>query len=154
LLHWVAPEGAFGDICMSSYISLFFHIVWSTKGRQPYFSSAGRKRLHNYIKVIIQRRQLRVELIAIGGMEDHIHLLVRMRSAGDIAPIVRYVKSVSSKFVSMNRKGDVLFAWQRKYGVFSVSASHVSRVRHYICHQEEHHERFGYEKELEFLAQL
>ena len=57
----------------------------------------------------------RIELLAIGGVEDH-----------------------------ENKRGDVIFAWQKTYGAFSVSASQVSRTRKYILNQEEHHKQFGY----------
>ena len=139
---------------MGSYISFFAHLVWATKGRMPYFSPAGKKRLHNYITAMIQRKFTRFELLAIGGMEDHVHLLVRLRSVGDISPLVRYVKSVSSKFVNENKRGSLLFAWQKKYSAFSISASHIGRVRRYICNQEEHHRRFNYEEELKFFEEF
>ena len=57
-----------------SYISLFVHIVWSTKGRIPYFSTSGKERLYLCLKENIEKQK--VELLAIGSVSDHVHVLV------------------------------------------------------------------------------
>jgi len=136
----------------NSYKSLFFHIVWSTRGKVPFFSEQGKKRLYGYIKDIIKERK--VELLAIGGTCDHIHILIRTNSLESIAGFVRHIKSSSSGFVNKVVGDKHRFQWQKGYGVFTVNSSLVNKVRRYIINQEEHHKVIGFEKELDFFVRF
>jgi len=82
---------------------------------------------------------------AIGGVEDHIHLLVEVPPMLAVAAAVRTIKSNSSKWVN---ELDRRFAWQKGYAAFSVSASNIQAVERYIGRQEEHHRKISYEDEL------
>ena len=139
-------------IMSRSYISLFYHFTWSTKGRKPYFSFLGRKRLYRYIGKIVTDE--RVELLAIGGVHDHVHILVKMNSVDSIAKFMRKVKSTSSAFVKRTGKNCNDFVWQSGYAVFSVNNSNVDKIRHYIKNQEEHHKTRTFEDELTFFTQF
>jgi REP element-mobilizing transposase RayT len=118
----------------------------------PYFSKDGRRRLYGYLKKLIQEKN--IELIAIGGVEDHVHILVKIHSTHSVAKFVGYLKSFSSKFVKKNGERCNDFAWQKGYGSFSVSSSIVDRVRNYINNQEEHHKKSSFDRELEFFSRL
>ena len=92
----------------------------------------------------------KVELLAIGGMTDHVHVLVRTSSLESIAGFVRYIKSTSSGFINREIGDEHRFEWQSGYGAFTVSASLVKKIRRYILDQEKHHKDFDFEEELEF----
>jgi len=88
---------------------------------------------------------------AIGGVVDHVHLLVGLRATHTLADVLRELKSVSSKWVH-EEMGVRSFAWQEGYGAFTVSASQLENVRRYIQQQEEHHRTRTFREE--YLALL
>ena len=89
-------------------------------------------------------RRMSADVIAIGGMEDHVHMLVTLPADLDVAKAINTVKVNSSRWM----KGTVpSFAWQKGYGAFSVSASNIDRVKKYIENQEKHHARRSFEDE-------
>jgi REP element-mobilizing transposase RayT len=126
------------------------HFVWTTKNREPYFSKKGRKRLFPYIQKIVESQK--AELVAIGGVEDHVHILVRMHRLDEIYKLIRNIKSRSSSFIKKANKRCELFAWQNGYGIFAVSASLVNRMRKYVLNQEEHHKKMSFDDEMEMLS--
>ena len=118
-----------------TFTQLFYHLVFSTKNRELLIDPVWRPDLHAYIGGIVRNR--RGELLAAGGIPDHIHLLVRLPATLALADAVRDIKSVSSLW--RHDLGDHGFAWQGGYGAFTVSKSKVPTVTSYILHQEEHH---------------
>lgn len=89
--------------------------------------------------------------LAVGGVEDHVHLLIKWRTDETIATLMREVKSRSSRWIH-EELGLGAFAWQEGYSVFSVSRSGVDELRSYIAGQEEHHRVRSFKEELiEFL---
>ena len=133
-------------------MSLFVHVIWTTKRRTPYFSKKGRVRLYKYIEKLTQEKN--VELLAIGGVEDHVHILMKIHSTNSVASVMRHIKSFSSRFVKEKGERCLDFAWQKGYGSFAVSASFVNRIRKYINNQEEHHKKLSFDKELDFFSTL
>jgi putative transposase len=130
---------------MPSYISMLAHFVWSTKGREPLILPSWRDDLYGYIGGILRNKK--ATLLEIGGMPDHIHLLVALPSTLSLAEAVNVVKSNSSKWVHENIEQGKGFGWQERYGAFSVSKSAEGRVRNYIAGQEEHHRRRPFKEE-------
>jgi REP element-mobilizing transposase RayT len=84
--------------------------------------------------------------LAIGGIEDHAHLLIGLRSTHAIANVMRDVKAGSSEWVH-DTVGKRLFGWQPGYFGVTVSPSHVERVKRYILNQEQHHRSKTFEEE-------
>jgi REP element-mobilizing transposase RayT len=82
---------------------------------------------------------LRVDLVAIGGIEDHVHVLVRTPPSVAVSYLVQQLKGVSSHMVNHEIAKDFAFKWQGAYGAFSVSKRLLPLARNYIAHQEEHH---------------
>jgi len=87
-------------------------------------------------------------LLGIGGVEDHVHLLVQWRTDGAASDLMRAVKARSSKWVRAEFPALGGFAWQEGYGVFTVSASQEAGVMTYLARQREHHAREGFSEEL------
>jgi putative transposase len=132
-----------------TFSNLVYHIIFSTKHRLPQISEDIRPRLYDYLGGSV--RGERGVLYAIGGMPDHMHLLVRWRTDGAISDLMRNIKGGSSSWVH-DTLGLREFAWQEGYAAFSVSQSAVEDVKAYLARQEEHHRRRSFKEEyIEFL---
>ena len=121
----------------STYLSLHYHIVFGTKDRMPLIDAAWRPRLHEYLGGTIHGLGGIPE--AVGGVADHTHLLVGLRSTHCLADFVRELKKSSTAWVNDGGFGNGKFAWQGGYAAFTVSATARQSVRDYIANQEEHH---------------
>jgi len=128
----------------STHLSLHYHIIFSTKDRAPVIAPAWLERLHAYLGGVVRNVEGVPE--AIGGVADHVHLLLGLRATACLADVVRDVKAVSSRWVH-EEIGERTFAWQEGYGAFTVSASQLGSVREYIAKQEEHHRKRTFQKE-------
>ena len=134
----------------STHLSLHVHIVFSTKNREPIILPVWRDRLHAYIGGIL--RTLQAIPDSVGGVEDHIHLLVGIRANHAVADLVREIKSLSSRWIH-EELGQTRFAWQEGYGAFTISSSEIAALQEYISKQEEHHRVRTFQDEyLDFLA--
>lgn len=134
----------------SIHLSLHYHLIFSTKDRLPFIQPDWRERLHGYLGGIA--RNLNAIPEAIGGVSDHVHLLVGMRATGCLSDLVRDLNAVPSRWVH-EEIGQQKFAWQEGYGAFTVSASLRPSVAEYIARQEEHHRHRTFEEEYrEFLS--
>jgi len=133
-----------------SYISSYFHCVFSTKDRRPFIKLQLRERLWPFLGGIA--RQNNIKALQIGGVEDHVHLLLSLPGNMPIAKALQLIKGGSSKWVHENFPEVRLFNWQEEYGAFSVSFSQLNSVIHYIQDQEKHHRRLTFQEE--FLALL
>src|SRR5262249_24465577 len=116
-----------------------------TKHREATITPEIRDRLYDYIGGII--RGERGVLYAIGGMPEHVHLLVRRRPDVSDSILLRNLKSHSSLWVHQTFPAMEGFAWQEGYGAFSVSRSMKETVERYIANQEEHHRRRSFKEE-------
>src|ERR1039457_1884057 len=110
-----------------SYVSSVFHIVFSTKHRMQLIPADRQSRLWNYLAGIALNHGIQV--LAVGGTENHVHILVVLPADTALSDAVRTLKTNSSRWV---RQTDRLFAWQEGYGAFSVSPSQLDRVKEYI----------------------
>ena len=119
------------------------HIVFSTKDRRKSLRKEFQPKMWGYVAGICKNYDLHVH--AINGMDDHIHLLVRLPQTMPLAKAVAVIKSNSSKWA--NNQGHE-FAWQEGYAAFSVSASLVDAVSRYIRSQEIHHKKMTFDAEL------
>jgi REP element-mobilizing transposase RayT len=129
----------------TAYTQNFYHAVFSTKHRQNWITPEWEQRLYLFIGGII--RDLRCTLIAINGMPDHIHLLIRYRADLSHSDMIQQIKGRSSKWINETLTKNEHFAWQEGYGGFTVSKSAVPDVETYIARQKEHHQRFDYQTE-------
>ena len=121
----------------SSYCNLLYHIVFSTKGREPWLTPVIRPRVHRYLGGAI-RSENGIALI-VNGTGDHVHILAKLRQDKAISKTIGEVKANSSSWISRTFQDTVGFGWQEGYGAFTVSESQVSKVHRYIERQEEHH---------------
>jgi putative transposase len=134
----------------STYSNLNYHIIFGTKHREPLITPALQAELYPYMAGIVRGQHgLALE---IGGMPDHVHLVIRIGPDLSVSEIVRLVKANSSKWVNERFAGAGRFAWQRGYGAFTVSFSQLDATRRYVRDQEEHHRTRTFQEEfVEFL---
>ena len=128
-----------------SYTNLIYHIVFSTKDRQPLITEEQKERLYEYIGGTI--RGLGGILLAINGMPDHVHILVKLRPDKSLSSVLRDLKANSSGWMHDVFPDLPDFKWQRGYGAFTVSASQIERVAEYIARQEVHHAKQAFREE-------
>jgi putative transposase len=116
---------------------LYVHIVWSTWRRVPLITRELQPRIYGAIQH--QASKLRCEVIAIGGIEDHVHVLLRYPPTVAISDLVRHMKGASSHLVTHVLGHRNAFKWQGAYGAFSLSKRGLPYVRDYVLNQEAHH---------------
>jgi len=128
----------------STHLSLHYHVVFGTKHQRSLIAADWRPRLHAYLGGAAKTLEIVPE--AIGGVADHVHLLLGMRATHRLADVMRDVKRTSSAWVheTIGEKG---FEWQDGYGAFTVNVSLLETVRSYIAHQEEHHRKKTFQEE-------
>lgn len=134
-----------------TFTRLLYHVVFSTKSRAPFIDPRLRTDLYPYIEGIIRRQK--GWLLSLGGMPDHVHILLRLKPDVAIADLVRHVKGGSSKWIHDQQGLCPDFAWQTGYAAFSVSESKEGTVRSYIEKQEIHHRKKTFQEELVSLLQ-
>jgi len=130
-----------------SCTNFLYHIIFGTKGRLPMINDEIRARFYAYLGGTI--RGLGGIALEINGMGDHIHILVKLKPTILFSDFVRDLKSNSSVWAKQN--GIPKFAWQRRYGAFTVSESQGPIVRKYIRNQQQHHKKFDFRTEFEKL---
>ncbi len=128
----------------STHLSLHYHLVFSTKNRLPLISKEWRANLHAYLGGIV--KGLNGVPLAIGGIEDHAHLLVGLRATHRLDYVLRDIKADSSGWVH-NVVGSKKFDWQPGYLGVTVSPSQIERVKKYVLNQEKHHRRQSFQEE-------
>ena len=135
----------------STLTNLLFHIIYSTKDREPLIRTGFRDELEKYIAGIVRNEG--GVLLGVGGMPDHIHLITKFKPDRSVAEMVRLIKANSSKWVNERHGDPGRFAWQSGYGAFSVSQSQLEVLTAYVANQEEHHRVRSFQDEFrEFLA--
>lgn len=118
-------------------LGIFLHIVWSTAERVPCIAPEIERRLHRSIQAEVRR--MGATVLALGGTEDHVHLLLLLPTTVALADLMQQVKGVSSQVGSALRGEEALFRWQHGYGAFSLSPTHVDAAKTYIRNQKRHH---------------
>ncbi|HWC76304.1 MAG TPA: IS200/IS605 family transposase, partial [Blastocatellia bacterium] len=135
----------------STHTSLHYHLIFSTKDRARVITEDWRGRLHAYMGGIV--KGLQGVPLEIGGVEDHVHLLVGLKASHRLSDVLRDIKGDSSTFAHQVAC-KTTFAWQPGYAGFTVSRSQLERVAEYIRHQEEHHRRKTFQEEYVELLKL
>ena len=130
---------------MHSFASCLVHCVWGTKNREPYLTPDLRERLWPYLGGIARQNQMKT--LAIGGANDHVHMLLSLPATLSIAKAMQLLKGNSSKWSRETFPKMHFFAWQEGYGAFSVGVSGVDRTVAYIRNQAEHHRTRSFRQE-------
>src|SRR5271163_3044762 len=110
-----------------SFACLHYHLIFSTKGREPLLVGDLPDRLYAYMGGIL--RDENGALVAAGGMPDHVHLLISLGRESSMADILRQIKGSSSHWIHEKFPNQPGFAWQTGYAAFAVSYSHIKKVK-------------------------
>lgn len=129
-----------GDPMANTYDINLVHCIFGTKERLPLIREP--ENLWSLLRAVARNSQ--IELLAVGGTKDHVHLLLKVPKTRTLADVMRDLKANSSLRL---RKRHPAFAWQDGYGAISVSPTAVRAVMQYISHQEEHHRTRSFEEE-------
>ena len=134
----------------NTYSQIYIQIVFAVAGRINLIEKNWKDELYKYITGIIKNHDQK--LIAIGGIENHIHILIGLKPNIALSDLVRDIKANSSRFINERRFVKGKFSWQEGFGAFSYSHSQLDNVIRYIQNQEEHHKTNNFKDEyLKFL---
>ncbi|MCH8904631.1 MAG: IS200/IS605 family transposase [Bacteroidetes bacterium] len=127
------------------FVKMWVHIVWTTKRRQKLLSKEIRPLIFKHIHTNALQNNILMD--SVGGYEEHVHSLFRLRNNQTLSEVMRLIKGESSHWI--NKENLILgkFKWQEDYYAVSVSESQVVRVRNYIEQQELHHGKMTFEEE-------
>ncbi len=127
------------------FSQMYIHLVFCPARREALIRPEWEERLYKYITGIVQKRGHK--LLAIGGMSDHIHILIGFKPVESVSDLVREIKTASTDFVRAENLSPFKFNWQKGYGVFTCSKSDLHRVCQYILNQKEHHRKVRFKEE-------
>jgi putative transposase len=131
-----------------SLANLLTHLIFSTKNRDPLLVGKDlRQRTHAYLAAVL--KDMQCPALVVGGVADHVHILCQLAKTQSVSDIMEHLKASSSKW--LKTQGSRTFSWQRGYGAFSVSQSHVDAVISYIEKQEDHHRTITFEEEFRLI---
>ena len=117
---------------------IYLHFVWTTHQRLPLITPQVEQQVYTLIQSGAKR--CHVEVLAIGGMPDHLHLVVKKPTTISEAQLMQRVKGVSSTAMrNQVTVNDGMFRWQENYGVFSFHKAQIDRVVAYVHNQKRHH---------------
>jgi REP element-mobilizing transposase RayT len=135
-----------------AYTQLFIHLVWATWNRLPLITPALEQQL--YRALAKKCWDLYCVPLAVGGMVDHVHVLVQMSPAVAVAQLVKELKGSSSHLITHVSAPGSFFKWQGAYGAVTVDPKAVSLVAHYIVQQKQHHDGDSVRNEWELSATI
>jgi REP element-mobilizing transposase RayT len=123
------------------------HCVWATKERRPFLNPELNSRLWSYLAGIAKENNIKT--LMIGGVADHVHVLLSIPSSLSISKCVQLLKGNSSKWIHETFSEVPDFEWQEGYGAFSIGISGVHATTQYIATQAKHHRISSFKEELE-----
>lgn len=128
-----------------SFTNLLYHIIFSTKNRRPIITIDQQPRLYEYIGGVV--RGIGGISLGINGMEDHVHLVAKLRPDRALSDVLRELKSNATGWMHdvFPKLSD--FSWQRGYAAFTVCQSNLKHVQRYLANQKEHHRKVSFRDE-------
>jgi REP element-mobilizing transposase RayT len=130
---------------MSTYTQILYHLVFSTKDRQPVLSDSRRNELYMYATGVTKKSHCRP--VWINGVRDHVHMLFSLHPTIALANLVKDIKVATSIWIKADHVFPNFFAWQEGYGAFTYSLRDEPELIAYLKQQEEHHRKVTFEEE-------
>jgi REP element-mobilizing transposase RayT len=130
---------------MHAFTSSLYHCVWSTKDRRPVLTPEIQARLWPYLGGTA--RANKTTALAVGGIADHVHILLSLPATLTISKAIQLLKGNSSKWLHEEFKELRSFSWQEGYGAFTIGMSGVPDTKNYIATQNEHHRKKTFQEE-------
>jgi putative transposase len=129
----------------NTYTSLHYHLIFSTKNREPWIAPQNEERIWAYLAGIAHQNKFNP--ILIGGIEDHVHILLGIPPSISVSEALKNIKGGSSGWIKETFAGCRGFAWQDGYGAFTASKSQIPEIEKYIRKQREHHHAKSFQEE-------
>ena len=129
----------------NTYSQIYIQIVFAVAGRENLIKAAWRDELYKYITGIVRNHGQK--LIVIGGVENHVHILLGIKPNIALSDLVREIKANSSRFINERKFIRGKFSWQEGFGAFSYSHSHLGNIIRYVENQEIHHRKTNFKEE-------
>jgi len=128
-----------------SYTKLLYHIVFRTKYGKNIIPEQHEKELYAYIMGIISNKKSK--LYRIGGVENHLHLLIDIHPTFAVSDFMKELKEYSSKWLAKNPNFPDFEGWAMSFAAFSYNLSDKQKIINYIKNQKEHHKTVSFEEE-------
>jgi|ERR1044072_2895195 REP element-mobilizing transposase RayT len=129
----------------NTFSQIYIQIVFAVENRQSLIKPEFKEDLYKYITGIAKNQGQK--LIAVNGVEDHVHILLGLKPTIALADLVRDIKSDSAAFINKRKLVRGRFNWQEGYGAFSYGHSQLNTVIRYIQNQERHHQKHSFRNE-------
>lgn len=136
---------------MHSFNNSVHHCVFATKGREALLSPDIRERLWPYLGGVARENGMKA--LAVGGVADHVHILVSLPATMSVAKTMQLLKGNSSKWIHETFPALRAFVWQQGYAAFSIGVSGIDETCAYIRNQEQHHRIRTYRDEVTMFLQ-
>jgi REP element-mobilizing transposase RayT len=136
----------------NTHTSLHYHIVFSTKHREPWIAQSIEGRVWTYLAGIAEQQGM--QALKVGGLEDHLHLVVGIPPALSVSRAVQLLKGSSSRWIRLTFPELEAFRWQDGYGAFTVSASVLQTTIAYVEQQRERHNHRTFQDEFRALLRV
>ena len=120
-----------------SKVRIFYHFVWATKNREWFLTEEHERAAYRIIESLA--REKKCDVLALNGMPDHVHLVVKAPATISASQLMQHVKGVSSSALQKNHFQEDAFDWQEGYGVFSLSQRDLKEVIPYVQNQKIRH---------------
>ena len=132
---------------MDNFSQLYVMVVFGVKYRLGLIDARWSRQLYGVIGAKL--KELGSMPIAIGGVNDHVHILFSTLGHRSLSDIIREVKTASSHWINSNRLTVGKFGWQKGSGRFSYSKGEVDAVKNYILNQPKHHQSISFQQEMD-----
>ena len=134
----------------NTYSQIYIQAVFAVKYRNAVIEKEWKYQLLAVIGNLIN--EMGCKTIIVNGVEDHVHCFFILKPSVSISDVMQSVKAKSSKWVNESKLILSRLEWQRGFGAFSYSKSHLKNVYKYIENQEEHHKKQNFRDEyIDFL---
>lgn len=131
---------------VGTYCYIYVHAIWTTNNRQSLLSPIVRKVLFPFLKQHALSKG--VQLIAVNGSTDHVHLIIKLTPHQTISDVIKHLKVDSADWLNNNKFISALFEWDDNYSAYSISPSTIDKSIEYINRQEEYHQAKTLDEEL------
>lgn len=128
-----------------TFSQIYIQVIFAVQNRESLIQSSWEEELYKYISGIIRNKEQK--MLAINGIQNHIHFFIGMKPSCCLSDLVREVKKSSNEFINEKRFSRFKFKWQEGFGAFSYSCSQIDSVVKYIMNQKEHHRKKTFREE-------
>jgi len=132
------------------HIELYLHFIWSTWDRHPWIDAAIQPQLHAVVASVARKQGC--SFVEVGGVSEHVHVLVRASPTSAPSDLVRHLKGVSSHVAHAELGVDSSYTWSEGYALFSVDPTDVDSLAAYILDQPRRHSTNTYDPRRELPA--